>query len=153
MEIQAKDYQRLQDIKSQPGKEIGLASKQAKLIKDPDKAVRRWLASVSVFGSDHAVTQIFNNRQWELRGGIVTVVENKIIAVETKTLEPETIEIVNEIVNRIERTQDDFPIGCQVKMGDKVGKVIDHGFLNKETVKVEFDGAEETINIYDIKRC
>jgi hypothetical protein len=149
MEIQEKDYQRLQDIKAQPGKEIGLASKQAKLIKDSAKATRRWLASVSVFGSDHPVTTIFNNRQWELRGGTVISTPTTIVAIETKTIEP----VMEETSNRIDRSQDDFPIGCNVKTGDRKGKIIDHEFLNKEKVRVEFDGAEETISIYDIKRC
>ena len=149
MEIQEKDYQRLRDIKAQPGKEIGLATKQAKLIKDSAKATRRWLASVSVFGSDHPVTGIFHDRQWELRGGVVLTRGTTIVAVETKTIEP----VMEETSNRIGRSQDDFPIGSNVKAGDRKGKIIDHEFLNKEKVRVEFDGAEETISIYDIKRC
>jgi len=150
--IESKDIKRLEDIKAQPGKEIGLASKQSKLIKDSSKATRRWLASISVFGSDHPVTRIFENRNLELNGADTMIVSNKIVRVETKIKINETSqESIKEV--RMDRSQSDFPIGSGVKMGDKRGKVIDHDLLNKEEIKVDFEGAIETISIYNIKRC
>ncbi len=132
MEIQEKDLRRLQDIKAQPGKEIGLSIRQTKLIKDPDKATRRWLAAVSVFGSDHMVTRIFNERRQELNG-MVVVTPTSVVVVEPKTTQPKV-----EIPNRIERSQQDFPIGCNVKIGDEKGRVVDHDENDKEMVRVDF---------------
>lgn len=145
-QIESKDLRRLQDIKDQPGKEIGLATKQSKLIKDPEKATRRWLASVSIFGSDHPVTQIFRNRRHELDTGVVTPTVN--VAIESKKTESQ---IVQE--NRITRKQEDFPIGCNVKFEDRKGKVVDHDILKKDSVRVEFENDTETVSIYNIKRC
>lgn len=151
MVIEAKDIKRLEDIKAQPGKEIGLATKQAKLIKDPAKATRRWLASISVFGSDHSVTQIFRNRKYELNGADTMVVtSSSVVRVEAKTESPA---VTQNISTRLERSQSDFPVGCKVKRNEKIGIVTLHDNSDDQSVLVDFDGTVEDVNIYDIKRC
>jgi hypothetical protein len=151
--IEPKDLRRLEDIKSQSGKEIGLAVKQAKLIKDSAKITRRYLASVAIFGENHPVTRIFATRKAELSGSIsvsniksIVEVEVKEIKIKTKAepkIEPET---------KIKREQSDFPIGCGVKLGDRKGSVIDHEILDKEMIRVDFEGVVESVNIYLVKR-
>lgn len=150
--VETKDIQRLQDIKAQPGKEFGLASKQAKLIKDPAKAYRRYKASEMIFGGSHTVTNIFFRRYRELCGDIVTPTPTATVVVEVKEKAapapaPEPQE------SRITRFQKDFPIGCGAKQGDERGTVVDHDSENEEIVYVDFGNGTEAKSIYDIKRC
>jgi hypothetical protein len=144
--VETKDIQRLQDIQAQPGKEIGLATKQSKLIKDVSKAWRRFHASQMVFGGSHVVTNIFLRRYQELSGEIVVPTSTSTMVVETKTIEPQA-----EIPNRIKRSQQDFPVGCNVKIGEEKGKVVDHDDQDYEMVRVDF--RDEPVSVYEIKRC
>ena len=146
--VEAKDIQRLQDIKAQPGKEFGLATKQAKLIKDSAKAYRRYRASEMVFGGSHTVTNIFFRRYRELCGDIVTPTPEATVVVEVKAPVEAPIQ-----ESRIQRFQKDFPIGCGAKQGDERGTVIDHDSENEEIVYVDFGNGTEAKSIYDIKRC
>ena len=148
--FEAKDLRRLQDIKNQPGKEFGLATKQSKLIKDANKAHRRHEASMVVFGGSHVVTNIFWRRYQELVGTMVATPTTKVI-VEPKNVEPTTVE--PEVENRITRKQEDFPIGCKVKIEERKGKVLQHDELDKESIMVEFEDGTENVNIYSLKRC
>lgn len=142
--IEAKDRDRIAVISSQPlEKQIVSATKMAKLITDPEKAERRWLAAVEKMGSDDIVTGIFRERLRVLRGESFSSVWP-----EEPVHEPSY-----KIENRIKRTKEDFPIGCRVKKKgeDEVGEVCSHeGFLDYLWVK--FESQEVPMNIYDIKR-
>ena len=65
-----KDLVRMEDIKTKAGgdpeTELKLASTQARLIGKGPKAAARAEAAEAVFGSDHAVTQVFRDRAAEL---------------------------------------------------------------------------------------
>lgn len=67
-----KDLMRIQDIdrkgRTLEGK-VSLASHMSKLIKDREKAFRRYEASVQVFGADSAVTEVFR-RRWHVLNGL-----------------------------------------------------------------------------------
>lgn len=149
--VETKDIQRLQDIKAQPGKEIGLATKQSKLIKDVSKAWRRFHASQMVFGGSHVVTNIFMRRYQELSGDIVVPTPTATVVVEVK--EKIAPPIMEPQESRIQRFQKDFPIGCGAKHGDNKGTVIDHDTEDNEIVYVDFGKGTEAKSIYDIKRC
>jgi hypothetical protein len=154
--VETKDIQRLQDIKAQPGKEFGLASKQAKLIKDSAKAYRRYRASEMVFGGSHTVTNIFYRRYRELCGDIVTptATATTVVEVKEKPVKPVKVKVEEPIQeSRITRFQKDFPIGCGAKQGEERGTVIDHDSENEEIVYVDFGNGTEAKSIYDIKRC
>lgn len=151
--IEPKDLRRLEDIKSQSGKEITLAVKQAKLIKDSAKITRRYLASVAVFGENHPVTRIFATRKAELGGSISVSNIRSIVEVEVKEIKAKAkTEPIVEPESKIKREQSDFPIGCGVKIGDRKGSVIDHEILDKEMIRVDFEGVIESVNIYLVKR-
>ena len=69
-----KDLVRMEDIKTKadgdPEVEIKLATTQAKLINKGPKAAARAEAAEEVFGSDHAVTQIFREKAAELGASV-----------------------------------------------------------------------------------
>jgi hypothetical protein len=144
-----KDLKRILDIQSQPGKELGLAGKMAKLIKDVDKANRRYNASVEVFGGSHVVTNIFWRRWKELSGDIIVNAEETVSVIETKTPKVEQAPIV---LNRITRKQSDFPISVPVKFNDNVGEVISYHEEELDKVFVLFEDRQELVDIYDLKR-
>jgi len=145
-----KDIQRILDIQSQPGKELTLAGKMAKLIKDSSKIERRYNASVQILGHSHVVTNIFWRRMQEINGTITNTItpEMKEVAkVETPFIpEPEVV------INRIKRSQSDFPIGINVKFNGNVGQILSHED-NEEIVTVQFESSAEEVNIYDLKRA
>ena len=149
--IEAKDRDRIAVISSQPlEKQIVSATKMAKLITDPDKAERRWLAAVEKMGSDDIVTGIFRNRLRVLRGESLPVDHR-----DSLPAEPSFKDSGYQMENRIKRSKEDFPIGCNVKKRgeDEVGVIYSHeGFLDYLWAK--FEGQDEAIplNIYDIKR-
>lgn len=149
--VETKDIQRLQDIKAQPGKEFGLATKQSKLIKDASKAWRRFHASQMVFGGSHVVTNIFLRRYQELSGDIVGTTPTATVVVEVK--EKVAPLVIEPQESRIQRFQKDFPIGCGAKHGDDKGTVIDHDTEDNEIVYVDFGNGTEAKSIYTIKRC
>ena len=151
----AKDYRRIQDIKDQPGKEIGLASKMAKLITNAEKARGRYIAAKDLFGSSHSVTSIFLERANELCGtrvvsvGTLTTIGNTATAVITHIEEV----IIAPVVNAIKRTQQDFPLSRRVKYGEDKGVVVSHETEDKESIYIIFDGESEAknISIYNLK--
>lgn len=151
-EIQ-KDYRRIQDIKDQPGKEIGLANKMSKLITSPEKARGRYMASRDIFGNDHPVTQIFKERASELAGHPVTrtISVGTISAIgKTATIMVDKIEEV--VVQAIKRTKEDFPLSRRVKFGEDRGTVISHEG-DPDSIYVQFDNEStpKDINIYKLK--
>lgn len=154
-----KDTQRILDIKNQPGKEIGLATKMAKLITDKDKAKRRFEASHTVFGSFHPVTVIFHKRYTDLvygsapstrsvPTGTLTTIGNMATAIIDHVEEI----ILPPIVNIIKRTKADFPLSKRVKHEETQGTVVSHE-TEGESIYVLFDGESQAkdINIYKLK--
>jgi len=145
--FEEKDLRRLQDIKAQPGKELGLAGKQAKLIKDRNKAFRRYSASLEVFGGSHTVTNIFWRRYQELGGDIVVQTAEKVIVVEHKVVEKPV-----EAPSFISRTKNNFPLESEVKIGEREGVVTSHEGADDQ-VEVKFQDCTEFVSIYSLKRC
>lgn len=156
MDYTEKDLQRMIDIRNKPwSKRIGAASGMAKRITDVDKAERRYLASVSVFGSGDGVTTIFNERWWELRrmSTVPIVPASHVVRTVSREVVKNTVAVkVDVTFHHIGRSQDDFPIGSMVKYEGTIGEVIEHDVLNKEDVKVSFPDNTVTVNIYDLKR-
>jgi hypothetical protein len=69
---EAKDLMRIQDIDSNGNtmdQKLGLANKMANLIKDREKAYRRYEAALDHFGAGHPVTEVFL-RRWHILNGV-----------------------------------------------------------------------------------
>ena len=152
-----KDIKRILDIQAQPGKEMTLAGKMAKLIKDSSKAHRRYEASESIFGGSHVVTNIFWSRYQELIGGREILSQNIIpqevkdevkAPLKNKIVKPEP----EVVISRIGRSQKDFPIGISVKLNGVIGTVTYHTGM-EEIISVQFEDGEQDVNIYDLKRA
>ena len=89
----AKDIQRVQDIqrkaKGKSYKEAELAETMCKLIKDKEKAYRRYLAAKQVGGEKWRVAQIFLEKAAELGQGEAVSVKTQNVADEKKRYEAE----------------------------------------------------------------
>lgn len=143
-----KDLSRILDIQAQPGKEHILARKMSLLIKDVDKACRRWQAAEQVFGGSHVVTNIFWRRFQELNGNIVVNIPEPI-AIEIKT--PKVVKETSIIYNRIIRKKTDFPINSIVRFNGNSGEVISH-HEEEDKVFILFENGQELIDIYELKK-
>ena len=150
--VEAKDINRLKDIQAQPGKEIGLATKMAKLIKDSNKAYRRYEAAVMVFGKG-AVSNIFYHRYLELTHGTpAPVTVSSLATALVNKVEKKAEEVVEETVRLIKRCKEDFPIERRVKMEGRFGVVSSHDG-DEEIIHVRFEDTNSTeeVSIYSIK--
>lgn len=160
--METKDINRIQDIKNKPSdKHIGLATKMSKLITNGEKAKGRYEASCQIFGTHNEITQIFLRRAAELGGMLGTPVERTIevgtmvstdegVKVEIKKVEKI---IVQQEVNSIKRTKEDFPLSKKVKFEGVIGTVVSHEGETEDEIFILLEGQEKAIdvNIYKLK--